>query len=66
MEQGCHVFTEKPLAETALQCHELLALARSSGKALVVGCDHPPSLLTAYVVLECLCQREYYVLEYNY
>ena len=37
LEAGCHVFTEKPLAESAEQCKELVDLARSQGKALVVG-----------------------------
>jgi predicted dehydrogenase len=37
LKAGCHVFTEKPLAETVDQCRELVDLARSKGKALVVG-----------------------------
>ena len=37
LEAGCHVFTEKPLAESAEQCGELVELARSKNKALVVG-----------------------------
>lgn len=37
LEAGCHVFTEKPLAENAEQCKELVELARSKNKALVVG-----------------------------
>jgi len=37
LEAGCHVFTEKPLAESAEQCKELVDLARLQGKALVVG-----------------------------
>ena len=37
LQAGCHVFTEKPLAENAVQCQELVDLARSQGKALVVG-----------------------------
>ena len=37
LEAGCHVFTEKPLAESAKQCKELVDLARSQEKALVVG-----------------------------
>lgn len=37
LETGCHVFTEKPLAETVDQCRELVDLAKSKGKALVVG-----------------------------
>jgi len=37
LEAGCHVFTEKPLAESSEQCSELVSLARAKGKALVVG-----------------------------
>ena len=37
LEAGCHVFTEKPLAESAEQCKELVSLAKSKNKALVVG-----------------------------
>ena len=37
LEAGCHVFTEKPLAESAEQCQELVDLARAQGNALVVG-----------------------------
>jgi len=37
LQAGCHVFTEKPLAESAEECQELVDLARSQGKALVVG-----------------------------
>lgn len=37
LEAGCHVFTEKPLAENAEQCRELVRLARTKSKALVVG-----------------------------
>lgn len=37
LEAGCHVFTEKPLAESAEQCKELVELAKSHDKALVVG-----------------------------
>ena len=37
LEAKCHVFTEKPLAESAEQCRELVELARKKNKALVVG-----------------------------
>lgn len=37
LEAGCHVFTEKPLAESSEQCQELVDLARAQNKALVVG-----------------------------
>lgn len=37
LEANCHVFTEKPLAETVNECQELVDLARQKGKALAVG-----------------------------
>ena len=37
LEAGCHVFTEKPLAESAEQCRELVELAAKNKAALVVG-----------------------------
>jgi predicted dehydrogenase len=37
LEAGCHVFTEKPLAESTDQCRELVELARAKNKSLVVG-----------------------------
>jgi predicted dehydrogenase len=37
LDAGCHVFTEKPLAENTEQCRELVNLAREKKKALVVG-----------------------------
>ena len=37
LDAGCHVFTEKPLAENTEQCRELVNLARKNKKALVVG-----------------------------
>ena len=37
LEAGCHVFTEKPLAESAEECKELVKIARQQNKALVVG-----------------------------
>jgi len=37
LDAGCHVFTEKPLAENSEQCRELVNLAREKKKALVVG-----------------------------
>jgi predicted dehydrogenase len=45
LEAGCHVFLEKPLAETIEQAEELVALARSLGLKLVVGyvLRHHPS-----------------------
>ncbi len=45
LEAGCHVFLEKPLAETIEQAEELVALARAVGRKLVVGyvLRHHPS-----------------------
>ena len=45
LEAGCHVFLEKPLAETVEQAEELVALAKSVGRKLVVGyvLRHHPS-----------------------
>ena len=37
LEAGCHVFCEKPLAETVAEAEELVALARSKGLTLSVG-----------------------------
>lgn len=37
LEAGCHVFVEKPLAETAAQAEGVVQLARSAGHKLVVG-----------------------------
>ncbi len=37
LEAGCHVFAEKPLAETVEQAEELVALARAKGLKMTVG-----------------------------
>jgi predicted dehydrogenase len=37
LERGIHVLVEKPLAETAVQCHELIATARQYSCTLFVG-----------------------------
>ena len=37
LEAGCHVFCEKPLAETVAQAAELIELSRAKGLKLVVG-----------------------------
>ncbi len=37
LEAGCHVFCEKPLAETVAQAEELVALARTKNLTLAVG-----------------------------
>jgi predicted dehydrogenase len=34
---GCHVFIEKPLADTVAEAEEIVALAKASGKKLVIG-----------------------------
>lgn len=37
LEAGCHVFTEKPIADTVEAAEELVALARKKNKKLVAG-----------------------------
>ena len=37
LEAGCHVFVEKPLAETVAECEELVALAAAKDRKMVVG-----------------------------
>src|SRR6476646_1984156 len=37
LEAGCHVFCEKPLAETVAQAQELVDLARALDRKLVIG-----------------------------
>lgn len=37
MEQGCHVFTEKPLADGVEGAERVAAVARKTGKKLVIG-----------------------------
>ena len=37
LEQGIHVLVEKPLAETTLQCKEMMATAKQNGCTLFVG-----------------------------
>ncbi|MEM0967852.1 MAG: Gfo/Idh/MocA family oxidoreductase [Verrucomicrobiota bacterium] len=56
LEAGCHVFTEKPLAETTEQCRHLVELARSQGRSLVVGyiLRHHPSWVTFVEVAKTL------------
>jgi len=43
--QGCHVFTEKPLAPSVAACDRMIAAARAAGRQLVVGyiLRHHPS-----------------------
>ena len=36
-ESGCHVFMEKPVAETVKECHAVVETARRGGRKLVVG-----------------------------
>lgn len=45
LEQGCHVFIEKPLADTVEGAKRVMAAARRSGKKVVVGyiLRHHPS-----------------------
>jgi predicted dehydrogenase len=37
LEAGCHVFAEKPLADTVAECRSLIAMARSRAVTLMVG-----------------------------
>ena len=37
LNAGCHVFIEKPLAETVKEAREIASLARARGKKLVIG-----------------------------
>ena len=45
LRADCHVFIEKPLAETVAQCDEIIALAQARNRKLVVGyiLRHHPS-----------------------
>ncbi len=37
LEMGCHVFVEKPMAETAEECEQMIAKAKSVGRVLSVN-----------------------------
>ncbi len=37
LEAGCHVFLEKPVAETVAECERVVELAKAKGKKLVIG-----------------------------
>jgi predicted dehydrogenase len=37
LKAGCHIFIEKPLAGTVAEAEEIVALAKASGKKLVIG-----------------------------
>lgn len=45
LDAGCHVFIEKPLAETVAEAEHLVAKAKASGRKLVIGyiLRHHPS-----------------------
>jgi len=45
LEQGCHIFIEKPLADTVLGCENIIAKAKEVNKKVVVGyiLRHHPS-----------------------
>jgi predicted dehydrogenase len=48
LKAGCHVFLEKPIAETVEEAEELVELAKSANRKLVVGyvLRHHPSWVT--------------------
>ncbi len=37
LQAGCHIFIEKPLADTVAEAEEIVALANAAGKKLVIG-----------------------------
>jgi predicted dehydrogenase len=37
LKAGCHIFIEKPLADTVAEAEEIVAMARVAGKKLVIG-----------------------------
>ncbi len=45
LEAGCHIFIEKPLADTVLGCEKIISKAHQTGKKVVVGyiLRHHPS-----------------------
>lgn len=45
LDAGCHIFIEKPLADTVAGCEKIIAKAKESGKKVVVGyiLRHHPS-----------------------
>lgn len=45
LEVGCHIFIEKPLADTVTGCEKIIAKAKETGKKVVVGyiLRHHPS-----------------------
>lgn len=40
LEQGCHVFIEKPIAHTLMDAHEICSAAAASDKHVMVGCNY--------------------------
>lgn len=40
LEQGCHVFIEKPIAHTLMDAHEICRAAAMSDKHVMVGCNY--------------------------
>ena len=55
-DAGCHVFIEKPLAETVVAASRIVAKAQSSGKKLVIGyiLRHHPSWIKFIEVAQTL------------
>ena len=37
LEMGCHVLVEKPMADTAEECDQMIAKAKATGRVLSVG-----------------------------
>jgi predicted dehydrogenase len=54
LDAGCHVLVEKPIAATAAEAAELVALARARGRVLAVGHVeyHNPAVTAALAVAE--------------
>jgi predicted dehydrogenase len=55
-DAGCHVFIEKPLAETVVEAERIVAKARATGRKLVIGyiLRHHPSWIKFIEVAQTL------------
>jgi predicted dehydrogenase len=56
LEAGCHVFIEKPLAESVVEAEKIVAKARETGRKLVIGyiLRHHPSWVKFIEVAQTL------------